>query len=94
MPFDADDIATFNDPDMPGYALATIGALSVHGRFRAAYAEAMGFVGGSSPAFSGASSELASVNEGASVSIGGTSYTVSGIEPDGIAHTRLKLESV
>lgn len=90
---DADDIAAFNDPDMPGYALALIGAAPVHGRFRAAYAEAFGIVGGTSPSFSAASADLESVNEGDTITIGGTSYTVSGIEPGGTGQTRLKLET-
>jgi hypothetical protein len=92
MPFDADDIAAFNDTDMPGYALATIGADTVAGRFRAPYAEALG-IAGSSPSFSAASGDLSGVSQGGAITIAGTGYTVTAIEPQsGSGQTRLRLQ--
>lgn len=86
MPFDAADIAAFNDSDMPGYYAATLGAASVAGRFRANYGEVLGIAGGQ-PAFSGASSDLTGAAVGGSIIIGGTSYTITAIEPDALGQT-------
>lgn len=78
MPFDADDIAMFNDADMPGYASATVTGIAdpVAGRFRANYAEALG-ISGSRPMFAGATDDLAGVANGTAVEIDGTAYTVA-----------------
>lgn len=85
MPFDADDLAAFNDPDMPGYAVATIGGVDVAGRFRAAYADVLG-MSGTRPVFSAPLDELAGVDEGAAVVIGGVSYEVEEVKrPDPLA---------
>ena len=91
MPFDADDLAAFNDADMPGYALATIGASEVAGRFRKDYAEALG-IAGSVPQFSAADDDLTGVTQGSSLSIAGTGYTVTSIQPNGRGITRLTLQ--
>lgn len=91
MPFDADDIAAFNDSDMPGYAAATLGAATVAGRFRASYAEVLG-ISGRQPAFSGASSELTGAAIGGAITIGGSSYTITEIEPDTFGQTVLRLQ--
>lgn len=91
MPFDAADIAAFNDSDMPGYAAATIGAVTVVGRFRASFAAQFG-IEGSSPMFSAASADLSGVAHGTAITINGTAYTVSGIEPDTFGQTVLRLQ--
>lgn len=91
MPFDADDLAAFQDADMPGYALATIGASEVAGRFRKDYAEAFG-VAGNAPQFAAADADLAGVSQGSSLTIGGTGYTVTAIQPNGRGLTRLMLQ--
>lgn len=91
MPFDADDIAAFNDSDMPGYAVATIGADTVAGRFRARYGEVLGISGGQ-PAFSGASSDLSGAAVDGAATIGGISYTITAIEPDTFGQTVLRLQ--
>lgn len=93
MPFDADDLAAFNDPDMPGYVVATIGGSAVEGRFRAAYADALGMAG-TQPGFSAPLDDLAGVEEGAAVVIGGVSYTVEEVkrpDPAALHHCRLIL---
>lgn len=92
MPFDADDMAEFNNADMPGYAEATIAGQPVDGRFHSGYAEALG-IGGSTPSFSAASADLTGVSQGTSITIAGTGYTVATIEPDAVSgQTRLRLE--
>ena len=91
MPFDAADIAAFNDSDMPGYAAATLGASTVDGRFRQSYAEALG-VGGGQPMFAAASSTLTAAAVGGTATIGGTSYTITAIEPDTFGQTVLRLQ--
>lgn len=94
MPFDADDLAAFNAPDMPGYALATIGSENISGRFKKVYAEAFG-MGGSRPVFAGASSDLAGVAVAAALTIDGVAYAVAEIDtnpPGQPGMTALKLE--
>lgn len=73
MAFDAADLAMLCDPDMPGYAEATLtGGAKVNGLFGAIYAEAFGLVAGDDPIF--VCSDGA-VSAGATVTIGGTAYT-------------------
>lgn len=92
MPFDADDIAAFNDADMPAYAVATIGADGVAGRFRSAYTAAFG-IDGTAPLFDAASTDVATVVRGTALTVHGTNYTVTGVEPDAVTGmTRLKLQ--
>lgn len=95
MPFDADDIAMFNDADMPGYVEATVGGTPVAGRFRANFAEALGIVSDSRPMFSGATSDLTGVTVGSAVEIDGTAYTVAEVRvADGMPDmTRLMLKT-
>jgi hypothetical protein len=91
MPFDAADNAAFNDPDMPAYALATIGAASVAGRFHARYGEALGIAGGQ-PMFGAATTSLSGVSAGSSVIVGGVTYTVTAVQNDNIGQTTLMMQ--
>ena len=91
MPFDAADIAAFNDSDMPAYALATIGAASVAGRFHARYGVALG-IGGGQPMFGAASVDLASVSPGDAVTINAINYTVNEKQTGDIGQTMLMLQ--
>lgn len=91
MPFDATDIAAFNDSDMPGYVAATLGSATVAGRFRQSYAEALG-IGGGQPMFSAASSDLTGASVGGTVTIGGANFTITAIEPDTFGQTVLRLQ--
>jgi hypothetical protein len=70
-----------------------IGATAVRGLFDNGYQEAFGLVSGSSPAvlLPDASASLAAVGD--SVIVGGHSFAVTAIEPDGTGMTRLRLES-
>jgi hypothetical protein len=81
MSFDAADIAAFNDSDMPGYAVATIAAASVAGRFRERYAQEFG-IAGSTPVFEAASAHLTGVAQGTAVTVRAVAYAVAAVEPD------------
>jgi hypothetical protein len=95
MPFDAADIVAFNDSDLPGYALATIGAASVAGRFRAVSQDAFGVVITDRASFAAAASDLSTVAVDSSIVIAGTTYTVAEVLPHdaGTGMTRLMLKS-
>jgi hypothetical protein len=92
MPFDAADLALLTDPDMPGYALATIGGNGVGGLFGNAYHEALGLVGGNQPMFSAPPAALVGIVVGTGVVIGSVSYSVAKIEADGVGLSKLLLE--
>lgn len=91
MSLSAADLAAFVDEDMPGYALATIGAGSVAGLFSNPSLEALG-IAGSRPVFRALTTEVSSVVEGTAITINATAYTVAGIQPDGKGMTLLILE--
>ncbi len=95
MPFDAADIAAFNDADMPGYALATIGASSVAGRFRSASVDMLGVLVADRVQFAAAAADLSGVTVGSSVVIDGTTYIVAEVMADDIGQgmTRLMLKT-
>lgn len=63
----------------------------VRGLFDNAYLDALG-IEASGPSFLGKASDLSGLTHGSAVSIGGSSYTVRGIQPDGTGLTRLVLE--
>jgi hypothetical protein len=76
-------------------ATADFGAgLTVDGIFDNGYAEAFGLVGGSKPSITLPLAAVASVVEGASVSINAVSYTVATIENDGAGARVMHLETV
>ncbi len=95
MPFDAADLAAFNDGDMPGYALATLGAASIAGRFRAVSADAFGITPTDRVQFSAAASDLSAATVGAAVTINGSEYVVAEVMADDIGQgmTRLMLKT-
>ena len=90
MPFDATDVAMFVDPDMPGYVLATVGGIELGALFRNKYVDAFD-VSGSAPVLRIVAADAPSVAQGDDVVIGATSYTVAGVEADGIGMVRLVL---
>lgn len=82
MAFDADDIAAFNDPDMPGAVVATIGGVVIAGRFRKSYSEVL-MTAGIKPTFVAAITDLDAVDIDDAVEIDGAAYTVNEIiSPD------------
>lgn len=93
MPLDAADLAEFVSEDMPGYVEATVGGVSVDGIFDNGYGSALD-VAGSTPSLLLPSSSAASATRGTAVVVGGVSYTVSSVEPDGTGMTLLRLQEV
>lgn len=71
---------------------ATIGAATVTGIFDSVYQQALGLVAGSSPQLVIRSADAGSVANGSAVTVAGTSYTVTAIEPDGTGLTILRLQ--
>ena len=71
---------------------ATVGGVSVVGLFDNAYAQTLGFTAGSSPMLIVRAVEVPAVAQGASVIVGGVSYTVTGVEPDGTGLLVLRLQ--
>lgn len=92
MTFDATDLSAIFGDDMPGYALASIGASNVPGLLMNTYSEGFGIVGGSQPVLRCASADVATVVEGTAITIGGVSYTACAVEPDGTGITLIRLE--
>lgn len=93
MTFDAADLAALVDPDMPGYALATIGGNGVAGLFSNDYRDAFGMVSSNMPNFMAPPAVLAAVARGATVVVNATNYTVAKIETSTHRLTRLMLEA-
>ena len=96
MIWDATDLATLLDSDMPGYQLATLaGGATVGGLFRDGFAPRFGgLVGDDAPDFSARAADVSAVTVGATLTIAGTSYTVAAREPISTASgmTRLILK--
>lgn len=91
--FDEVDSAAFFDADMPGYALAVLGAAQVPCLFRGPYQEAFNDVSGSKPSILCQRSDAAAVTEGTAVTVNGISYTVAWKESDlTTGTTRLMLQ--
>jgi hypothetical protein len=93
MNWDATDLAAIFDPDMPGYAAATIGGVAVPGLFGSGFGTAFGgLVSGEEPTFRCAAAAVASVTEGSTLIIGATTWTVrSDPELDGSGMATLRL---
>lgn len=88
--WDAADLAALIDPDMPGYALATLADQSTLGvLFRNPAAEAFG-IGGTNP--SALCVQTSAPPRHALIVIDGVTYKVARLEPDGKGKTRLQLE--
>lgn len=65
---------------------------SAEGIFDAPSAEAFGLVSGRARSFTGKTTDLSAVTVGSTLTIGGTAYTVAGLEPDGTGMTRVVLK--
>ena len=72
-------------------ATAVISGVSRSVLFDNGYAELLG-VAGTGPSILGVGSELSAATQGGSLTVNGTSYTVTSIEPDGTGLTRLRLQ--
>lgn len=69
------------------------GGVVVDGIFDADYGDALNLVAGTMPAFAASTATLSGILPGSTVVIGGTSYSVSTVKPDGTGLTRLMLEA-
>jgi hypothetical protein len=73
-------------------AVYSVGPATIRGIFDAAYFEPFGGqMQGNSPAFTTKTSNVPSAAHGQTLTIGGTVYTVVGVEPDGTGVTVLRL---
>lgn len=72
-------------------ATAVISSVSRSVLFDNGYAELLG-VAGTGPSILGVGSDLSAATQGGSLTVNGTSYTVTAIEPDGTGLTRLRLQ--
>ena len=72
-------------------ATAVIGGTSYSVVFDSGYDESFG-VAGRSLSILGTAADLAAATQGGSLTVNGTSYTVTAIEPDGTGMTRLRLQ--
>lgn len=90
--WDAADLADLIDPDLPGFALGTKADLSeIGGLYREPYAEAFGFVAGSNPVFLCVAAGAPARSE--SLIVGGATYTIANVKPDGRGLAMLELEA-
>ena len=89
----SEELADFINPDTPGYVLATVDGASVPALFDKLYAVGMD-IAGNAPLLTAISSAVSSAALGTAVVVGGVSYTVGGIEPDGLGLTVLRLQAV
>jgi hypothetical protein len=80
--FDAADLAAFVDPGMPGYALASVGGTNVDVLFHAPYAGPLG-VESSNPTARCILSALPANYRTLPVVIGGVTYSIVGVQPNG-----------
>lgn len=81
-------------PFLPDFGVAaTVGGVSLTGIFDNNYADPFGMVASSSPALLIVSSAAPSVAVGNTVVVGGVSYSVAEIQPDGTGLARLMLKS-
>ena len=81
-------------PFMADFAVdATVKGTAVLGIFDDAYADPLG-VAGSTPVLLLPTASVGSASFGDSVTVGATSYTIAGMEPDGVGLTRLRLQEV
>lgn len=72
---------------------ATVGGVSLTGIFDNAYADPFGIVASASPVLLIVSSAAPSAAVGNTVVVGGITYTIAEIQPDGTGITRLMLKT-
>ena len=92
----SEDAADFINADTPGYVLATIGGATVAGLFDKEQVDIqIGFSGMEArrPSFICATALVSAIAQGASVIIGGTTYTVGNNYNDGTLLTTLELKA-
>ena len=88
--FDVADLAAFVDPGMPGYALASVGGTDVDVLFRNPYAGPLG-VESSNPTARCVLAALPANYRTLPVVIGGVTYSVVNVQPNGRGMAVLEL---
>ncbi len=80
----AEDLTQFFRTD--DFAIAatwSVGPATVKGIFDAAYLRALGMVDATGPVFVCAAADMPGVDQGQTLTIAGTVYLITGVEPDG-----------
>lgn len=88
-----EDLAVFINADTPGYVLATVGGVGVGALFDNGFSSAFD-IAGSGPRITLPAASAPSAALGDAVTVSGVSYTITGIEPDGLGLVVLKLQEV
>ena len=79
---------------MPDFGVdCTIDGETVRGIFDHASADAFGLVNGTKPILLLPSASLGSAAAGSAITVGGVSFTIAEVQPDGTGMSRLVLES-
>ena len=86
-------LSDFFSTDTPGHATVVIGGATVVGLKDNPYQTGLE-IGGSVPVVHVVAADVGSVAYGASLTVDGTSYTVSAVEPDGHGVLMLRLQEV
>lgn len=71
---------------------ATVDSVTVNGIFDNDYLTAMGVTAGTGPVLFCAAADVTSAGQGDAVTVNATSYTITGIEPDGTGMVLLRLQ--
>lgn len=88
----AEDLSTYFDVSNGFAEAATVSGQTVPVIFDNAYAGALGgLVESTGPQCIAKTADVAGVVQGAAIVIGGTAYTVTGVQPDGTGITTLQL---
>lgn len=69
-----------------------IGAATVRGIHDNDFLTSLGVTAGTGPVLLLPASDAASASQGSSITVAGTSYTITGVEPDGTGITTLRLD--
>lgn len=69
-----------------------VGGAAVLGIFDDAYQDVLGLASGTSPVLLLPTASVGSATIGSSITVGAASYTIAGMEPDGVGMTRLRLQ--
>lgn len=91
MAFTEDVTEFFDQTD--GFAVAcTVDGASVSGIFDNAYLQSLGITAGTGPVLLLPAASVGSADQGDSITVAGTSYTITGLEPDGTGLVLLRLQ--
>lgn len=87
-----EDVTEFFD-ETHGFAVScVVGGSTVSGIFDNDFLTSLGVTAGTGPVLLLPASDAASASQGSSITVAGTSYTITGIEPDGTGMVLLRLQ--